>query len=263
MKNVKFASILGLALIFSLSSCMNKDALKKTLKENPEILYEAIKADPAEFMMVLQEAAQNAKGAMQEKKVEAEKKAFEESFSSPLKPMIRENESVRGTKDGPLVLIEYSDFECPFCSRGFETVTKILEKYEGKVQFIYKHLPLSFHPAAMIAAQYYEAIRIQSEEKAFKFHDAIFANQRKLKNGKSFLDAEAKKLGVNMKKLAGDFNSDKVNNRIKEDMAEAAKFGIQGTPGFVLNGIPVKGAYPLDHFVKIVDELKKRNLVKL
>ncbi|MCF8058689.1 MAG: thioredoxin domain-containing protein [Bacteriovoracaceae bacterium] len=263
MKNVKFGSVLGLVLILSLASCMNKDSLKKTLKENPEILYEAIKADPAEFMMVLQEAAQNAKGAMQEKKAEAEKKAFEESFSNPLKPQIRDDESIRGTKGGPLVLIEYSDFECPFCSRGFETVTKIMEKYEGKVQFIYKHLPLSFHPAAMISAQYYEAIRLQSEEKAFKFHDAIFANQRKLKNGKSFLDAEAKKLGVNMKKLGDDVNSESIKKRINEDMEEAAKFGIQGTPGFVLNGIPVKGAYPLNHFVKIVDELQKRDLVKL
>jgi protein-disulfide isomerase len=242
---------------------MNKEKLGKMLKENPELIHEAIKADPAEFMMVLQEAARDAKGAMEDKKREAEKKAFEESFKNPLKPEIRDDESIRGTKGAPIVLVEYSDFECPFCSRGFNTVTQVMEKYEGKVQFIYKHLPLSFHPAAMIAAQYYEAIRLQSEEKAFKFHDAIFANQRKLKNGKKFLEAEAKKLGVNMSKLKKDVDSDKVKKRIEADMAEAAKFGIQGTPGFVLNGIPIKGAYPLSHFDKIIGELKERKLINL
>lgn len=263
MKNFKFLSIMAVASILILPACVSKDKLKQTMKENPDILYEAIKADPAEFMMVLQEAAQNAKGAMEEKKREAEKKAFEESFNNPLKPEIRSDEAIRGTKGAPIVLIEYSDFECPFCSRGFNTVTEFLGKYEGKVQFVYKHLPLSFHPAAMIAAQYYEAIRLQNEEKAFLFHDAIFANQRKLKNGEKFLKAEASRLGVNMGKLAKDIKSDAVNDRIKADMEEAAKFGIQGTPGFVLNGIPIKGAYPLSHFVKIVEELKKRKLLDI
>ena len=115
----------------------------------------------------------------------------------------------------------------------------------------------------MISAQYFEAIRLQNEEKAFKFHDEIFNNQRKLKNGKKFLDATAKKLGVNMGKLAKDVKSKEVQERIKQDMAEAAKFGIQGTPGFVLNGIAVRGAYPPSHFDKIVKELKKRDLVNL
>lgn len=263
MKRMKLLSVLAAASILILPACVSKDKLKQTMKENPEILYEAIKADPAEFMMVLQEAAQNAKGAMEEKKREAEKKAFEDSFNNPLKPEIRGDESVRGTKGAPIVLVEYSDFECPFCSRGFNTVSSFMDKYPGKVQFIYKHLPLSFHPAAMIASQYFEAIRLQDEEKAFKFHDAIFANQRKLKNGEKFLKAEAKKLGVNMSKVAKDIKSDAVNDRIKADMEEAAKFGIQGTPGFVLNGIPIKGAYPLSHFVKIVEELKKRKLIEI
>jgi len=213
--------------------------------------------------MVVQQAAQDAKSVMEQKKREAEAKAFEESFNNPLKPQIRDDESIRGTKGAPIVLVEYSDFECPFCSRGYNTVTEILNKYKGKVQFIYKHLPLSFHQQAMVASQYYEAIRIQNEKKAFDFHDAIFNNQRKLKNGEAFLKAQAKKLGVNMSKLAKDVKSDAVKKRIDEDMAEAAKFGIQGTPGFVINGIPVKGAYPLSHFVKIVDKLKEKNMISL
>ncbi len=252
----KLSVFLMAAAVLGLSSCMNEDKLAKTLKEKPEIIFEAIKANPAAFMKTIQEVAETSK-------TQREEMAFEESFKNPLKPQIRDDEAMRGPKDAPLVLVEYSDFECPYCTRGFGTVTELMEKYKGKIKFIYKHLPLSFHKQAMIAAQYFEAIRLQNEDKAFEFHDEIFKNQRKLKNGKSFLDAVAKKLGVNMSKLAKDIKSKEVNERIKQDMAEAAKFGIQGTPGFVLNGIAVRGAYPASHFDKIIKELQKRDLVKL
>jgi len=260
-------TLVALVAMTLATSCVNDkkiaESMKKALKDDPTILHEAIKADPAGFMTVLQTAAQEAKGAMEQQRAEGEKKKFEESFSNPLKPEIRSDESVRGTKGAPIVLVEYSDFECPFCTRGFTTVTEFMKKYEGKVQFIYKHLPLSFHKQAMIASQYFEAIRLQNEDKAFKFHDAIFAKQSKLRAGESFLKAEAKKLGVNMGKLATDVKSEKVKERIEADMKEAAKFGIQGTPGFVLNGIPIKGAYPVSYFDKIIEELKKRDMLKM
>ena len=139
----------------------------------------------------------------------------------------------------------------------------MLEKYKGKIQFIYKHLPLSFHKQAQVASEYYEAIRLQSEEKAFKFHDVIFKEQDKLRNGESFLKAKARSLGVDMKRLSSDIKLPSIKKRIKDDMDEAQKFGIQGTPGFVLNGIPVKGAYPMSHFENIVSKLVEKKLVSL
>lgn len=257
-------NLLLLLLITGLAtSCMSEQKLTDMLKKNPKILHEAINADPAGFMETLQAAAQNAKAGMEKKRAEAEEKKLEDSFNNPLKPEIRSDESIRGAKGGPIVLVEYSDFECPFCKRGLSTVNEVLTKYKGKVQFIYKHLPLSFHANAMAAAQYYEAIRLQSEDKAFKFHDAIYAAQSKLKKGENFLKAEAKKLGVNMGKLAKDIKSEALNARIAADMEEAKKFGIQGTPGFVLNGVPIKGAYPIGYFEKIINELKKRGKLSL
>jgi predicted DsbA family dithiol-disulfide isomerase len=115
----------------------------------------------------------------------------------------------------------------------------------------------------MIASQYYEAIRLQSAEKAFKFHDKIYDEQKKLDNGEAFLKDIAKSVGADMAKLAKDVNSEAVIKRIKDDEAEAGKYGFQGTPGFILNGIPVKGAYPVEHFVGLVDELVKRGKLKL
>ena len=246
-----------------LIGCTSKDNLKKTLIENPDILAEAIKANPSEVVDALNEAFKAAQGDQAKKREEQEKKALQESFENPLQAEIRSDETIRGTKGAPLVLVEYSDFECPFCSRGFSTVMELMKKYEGKIQFIYKHLPLSFHQNAMISSQYYEAIRLQSDKKAAEFHDEIYKNQRKLQNGEKFLKSIAQKVGADMSKLAKDINSEKVKNRIEADLEEAAKFGFQGTPGFLLNGVPVKGAYPISHFENIIEELKKRGKVKL
>jgi protein-disulfide isomerase len=267
MSKLSFRTIISLVALVFLSGCLSDKQLtekvKEVVKKNPSIIHEAIKADPAGFMETLQKAVESAKKEMAKKREEEEKKKYEAAFDNPLKPEIRKDESFRGNKDGVITLVEYSDFECPYCNRGYQTVMGLMKKYEGKVRFLFKHLPLSFHPNAMPASAYYEAIRLQDPEKAFKFHDEIFKNQRKLQQGKPFLDKLAKKVGADMAKLKKDAESDAVKNRIKADMAEAAKFGIQGTPGFVINGIPVKGAYPQSYFEKIIKDLQDKGKLKL
>lgn len=256
---------LALALALgALTGCTtSKDDLAKMMKENPEIITDAIKANPTKFIDALNEAVKSAQEGDAKKREEDEKKALEDSFNNPLAATIEDHDAIRGPKDAPLTLIEYSDFECPFCARGYNTVMELMKKYDGKIRFIYKHLPLNFHPQAMPAAKYYEAVRLQSEEKAWEFHDRIYKDQRKLQNGESFLKAIAKDLKVDMKKLEKDVKSDEIQKKIDGDMEEAAKFGFQGTPGFLLNGIPVKGAYPTSHFENLIEELKKRNKVSL
>lgn len=265
LSTLKLPLVIGMG--FLLTACNNdanlKDRIAEILKENPEIVTKSIDENPAIFVEAIQKAVGAAQADMQKKKEEEEKKRYEESFNNPLQANIRSDEAIRGPKDAPLTLIEYSDFECPFCSRGYETVNELMEKYKGKIRFIYKHLPLSFHPQAMIAAQYFEAIRLQSPEKAFEFHDEIFKNQPKLKNGEAFLKDIAKKLKVDMKKLEADVKSEAVMARIAEDQQEAEKFGIQGTPGFLINGIPVKGAYPANYFVEIINQLKAKGKVDI
>ncbi len=245
------------------SACTSKDELKKILKENPEIITETIEAHPEKFIDALNSAVKAAQEGQGKKREEQEKKALEDSFSNPLQAEIRADEIIRGSKDAPITLIEFSDFECPFCSRGYNTVMELLKKYEGKIRFIYKHLPLSFHPMAMPAARYFEAIKIQSAEKAWEFHDRVYKDQRKLQNGDGFLKSVAKELKVDMKKLETDLKSEDIEKHIEHDMAQAGKFGFQGTPGFLLNGIPVKGAYPASHFVNLIEELQKRGKLTL
>ena len=259
---MKSSILLVVALVMAVA-CTSKDDLKKMMKENPEIITEAIEANPEKFIDALNNAVKVAQEGQGKKREVDEKKALEDSFNNPVLAEIRPDESFRGEKDAPITLIEYSDFECPFCSRGYNTVMELMEKYKGKIRFAYKHLPLSFHPQAMPAAQYYEAIRLQSPEKAWQFHDAIYKNQRALQNGEKFLKEEAKKLKVDMAKLAKDVTSEAVQKRIAADVAEAGKYGFQGTPGFLLNGIPVKGAYPTQHFDDLISELKKRGKISL
>ena len=97
-------------------------------------------------------------------------------------PVIEDSRVIVGAKNAPITIVEYSDFECPYCSRGFATVKQLLSEYKGQIRFVFKHLPLDFHPLAKPAALYYEAIALQSHEKAIKFHDKIFENQNVFKN---------------------------------------------------------------------------------
>jgi len=259
---MKFVITLLSVMVLSIG-CTSKDELKKILKENPEIITESIVANPEKFIDALNSAVKVAQEGQGKRREEEEKKALEDSFNNPLAAEIRADEIVRGNKDAPITLIEFSDFECPFCSRGYGTVMELLKKYEGKIKFIYKHLPLSFHQMAMPAAKYFEAIKLQSADKAWEFHDRVYKDQRKLQNGEGFLKTLAKELKVDMKKLEKDLKSEEVEKRIEHDMAQASKFGFQGTPGFIINGIPVKGAYPTSHFVNLIDELQKRGKISL
>lgn len=261
---MKMFKIIGIALLLvSLAGCMSDSKLKETLKNDPSILADAIKANPTVILDALREAAQAAQAEQMKNRDKQQQDELANSVSNPLKPVIRSDETIRGPKDAPIVLVEYSDFECPYCARGFQTVNELKKKYGNKLQFIYKHLPLDFHQNAMPAAKYYEAIRLQNEKVAFAFHDALYSNQQLVKKGVKEFESFAKKNGLNMVKLKKDLDSEAVANRIADDMEEAKKFGMNGTPGFIINGVPVRGAYPLAYFETIIKMLSDKGALKL
>lgn len=224
----------------------------------------AIRENPVEVVTALQEGALAARREAAERREEEAEREFEGYFENPLEPELPPERAVRGPADAPLTLVEYSDFECPFCKKGLDTVNALRRKYGDKLRFVYKHLPLGFHDHARIAAQYFEAIALQDGAKAYRFHDLLFADQGRIKRGEPFLKEISRKAGADMGRLAKDLHSEAVLGRIERDEKEAARFGIQGTPGFLLNGIPVKGAYPADYFnTKIVDRLVSEGRVAL
>ncbi len=249
-----------IAMAIALTACAAAQAkeitgpeLKQALEKNPDVLLEAIKANKAAIFSIMSQAAMEEQARVRREAEEADRKALEEAFKNPLKPAIDDKTRIRGEANAKYTLVEYSDFQCPYCSRGYQIVEELRKKYGKDLRFIYKHQPLSFHPNAMPAAQWLEAVAMQSPEKSWQFHDTLFTNQDKL--GVDFFKATAAGLGLDVTKCEADAASQGVKDKIAADMAEAEKYGFTGTPGFLINGIPVKGAYPLEYFTDIIQKL--------
>ncbi len=244
---------LGVSSIL-LNGCAGEEKLKKMVEEHPEIVFAAIEKHPDQFLDVVNKAVREAESRQRQKMADEESKRSEEEFKNPLKPEIDPARAIYGAADAPITIVEYSDFECPFCSRGYTNLKETLKLYPGKIRVVYKHLPLDFHPKAMPAARYFEAVARQGAEKAYKFHDMIFENQKEfVKSGEAYLKTVAKKVGADLKQVEKDLADPKLDDRIKADMAEAAKFGFNGTPGFLINGVSIRGALPTSEFQKIID----------
>ena len=236
-------------------AAISRDELKKALDANPDLVIGALKKADRIALFELMMDAQRAYQEKRQKEEEAKEKAdLEAAYKNPFKPAIDEKTRIRGEKNAPITIVEYSDFQCPFCSRAYQTVEILRQKYGPRMRFVYKHLPLyTIHPMAMPAAKWHEAIALQSPEKAWLFHDKMFQNQSLL--GEEYFKATAKELGVNVEKAAKDAQGAAVSDKIEADMKEARDFGFSGTPGFLINGIPMRALYPPDDFDKIVARL--------
>lgn len=172
----------------------------------------------------------------------------EEQFKNPVK--IDPGKSpAKGPADAKVTIIEFSDFQCPYCKRGRDTMDEVAKSYPKDVKIVFKHYPLPFHKEAEPAAK--AAWAAQQQGKFWEFHDALFNNQDKL--GTDFYLATAKELKLDEAKFKADMNSEAASKQVKEDAEIGSKNGIQGTPGFFVNGVAVKGAYPASHFKQIVD----------
>jgi protein-disulfide isomerase len=248
------------ALVFAASallvSCTSQQTVKEALLAHPEWVAETIQKHPETFGPVFANAENASREMAAKQQADAERVAREEDFKNPKKPTISSERAMLGSKDAPVMLVVYSDFQCPFCKRGYETVEQLRTKYGTKMAYVFKHLPLPFHQHAMIAAKYFEAVAMQNPATAYKLHDAIFTHQDQFTNeGEKFLAKTTKGLGVDMKRLKKDLTSDTVTAHIKADTAEAQSFGIGGTPGFIIGGVVIRGAYPAAEFEAIADRI--------
>lgn len=167
----------------------------------------------------------------------------------------KEGRIVRGNPAAPITLIEYTDFQCPYCAEGARTVSAAMARYEGKVNLVVRHYPLPFHPAAMPAALYFEAIAMQNPDQAWQLYDLVFANPQRLIEGEDFLKAVAAGIGVDMQKLERDVRSPQIYKLIAADMQAFEQAGHDGVPAFVINGKVLIGAQPVAKFVEIIDAL--------
>ncbi|WP_017328013.1 thioredoxin domain-containing protein [Synechococcus sp. PCC 7336] len=199
------------------------------IRSNPQVIIESVQTYQAE-----QQAAATV--------------AREEQQARALQPFANDpagqigTSPTRGAEDLAYVLYEFSDFQCPFCARSQATVEAFVNAH-SKVALVFKHFPLQqIHPEALPAAQ--AAWAAHQQGKFWQYHDALFSHQDRL--GEDYYLELASTLRLDLDR----FNSDrpKANAAIRTDLEMAQQLGLQGTPFFTLNGIPLSGAVPLEQF---------------
>lgn len=182
-------------------------------------------------------------------------------------PPVTEEDHVRGDKDAPLTFIEYSDYECPFCKRFHPTMLQMMDEYEGKVKWVFRHFPLSFHdPLATSEATATECANDLAGNDAFwAMGDLIF--ERTTSNGNGLLVSDltdfAEELGMNRGAFESCMSSGKFTAHIQQEQASGAAAGITGTPGSFLidaqgNAQLISGAVPYEQIKAQIDAALER-----
>lgn len=175
------------------------------------------------------------------------------SADNPVNINLSGDEYIRGDKDAKIKIVEFSDFQCPYCSRFHPTMKQVMADYGDKVAWIYKHFPLdSMHPQARPAA---EASECAGEQKGndgwWQFADGLYENQARL--GTALYEELAQNIGLNLTKFKDCVTSRKFQQKVEADYQEGLNYGIDGTPGSFINGVPVRGALPYDSIKQIID----------
>lgn len=178
-----------------------------------------------------------------------------------------DDDAFLGDSDAPVTIVEFSDFQCPYCRSFYnETYKQIKEKYvdTGKVKFVYRDYPLSFHKGAFPAALAAECVREQGgDDMFFAMHDKIYDGQNLLGSGTVEISNEnlrgyVSELGMDMGSFDECFENEKYKDEIFADLEDGQRAGISGTPGFIINGQVVTGAQPFSVFESVIEgELSK------
>lgn len=185
--------------------------------------------------------------------------------SAPTEPQVGDfvavdpdSDWVRGDENATISLIEWSDFECPFCARHHPTTKQILEQYDGTVNLVYRHYPLSFHPNAQISAEASECAGEQGGDDAFwAFADMLF--ERGVE--RSQYETYAQEIGLNVAAFTECVDSGKYADEVAKDMQDGSNGGVTGTPGNILvnnetgEAKLISGAQPIAAFEAAIEEL--------
>jgi protein-disulfide isomerase len=161
----------------------------------------------------------------------------------------------RGGEKAPVTIIEFSDYQCPFCKRAEDTVNEVLKIYGDKVRLVYRDFPLDMHPRAKPASL--AAACAGAQGKFWEYHAKLFENQSAL--GEADLKKYAQELGLDTAKFDKCLGDKEFAKKVEEDIEAGSKVGVTGTPAFFINGRMLSGAQPVDKFKEVIDEELARN----
>ncbi|MGE0680340.1 MAG: thioredoxin domain-containing protein [Candidatus Binatia bacterium] len=185
----------------------------------------------------------------QELRKEASVKMF---LKPPVLEVSTDGAPTRGPANAPITIVEFSDFQCPYCVRVQPALEKVREIYKDKVKIVYKDFPLSIHNNAQKAAEAARCILEQDREKYWEYHDMLFSKSSAL--GEDDLKKYAADLKFDTAKFNKCLDSGKYAAAVSKDMADGMKVGVSGTPAFLINGRFLSGAQPFNAFQEVIEE---------
>ena len=172
----------------------------------------------------------------------------------PRQTVATEGNPAKGPANAPIEIVEFSDFQCPYCLRAAPTVNQVLKTYGDKIRFVYRHYPLPNHPNARPAA---EAAACAAEQgKFWAYHDRLFGDAMKL--GQADLKRDAAELGLDTTQFDACVGTHKLEATVDADFQAGVNAGVDGTPAFFINGRMISGAQPFEVFKQIIDEELER-----
>jgi protein-disulfide isomerase len=183
-----------------------------------------------------------------------EQKYKTEYLLEPLRVEVAAEGPAKGPANAPVTIVEFSDFQCPFCSRVVPTIEEVHKKYGDKVRVVFRQFPLSIHPQAQKAAE--ASLCAHEQGKFWEMHDAMFQNQQAL--AVDALKAKAAELGLKADQFNSCLDSGKFAAQVQADMDAGTKAGVTGTPAMFINGRLVSGAVPIDQIAPVIDDALKR-----
>jgi protein-disulfide isomerase len=161
----------------------------------------------------------------------------------------------RGPADAKVTIVEFSDFQCPFCGREFPVVERVMKEYEGKVRLVFRNFPLDFHPFAGKAAE--AGACANDQGKFWQLHDQMFGHQDKL--AVDDLKGYAKAVGIDAGKFDKCLDSGEKKPMVDADEKAGQSAGVNGTPAFFVNGVFINGAQPYEQFKQAIDRELSKN----
>lgn len=242
----RLAIPLALATLFAACAPAQDPAEEK--KRIEAVVREYIRSHPEELADSLTKHAMAQRAKKEKERIS---QALRNRFDVPL-----DGSPARGPEDARVTIVEFSDFQCPFCARADKTMRRLKEERGGVVRMVFKHLPLdSVHPKARPAAM--AAMAAGEQGKFWEYRDILFERQGEWANGdagKKFAEY-AGELGLDVEKFKADLSNDEYRERVEKDMELAKKLGARATPTFFVNGVRVEGAMDLDYFNELIDLL--------
>lgn len=238
----------SLAVVLGLVACESpRSKLKRTIDEDPDIVLSVIEKHPEAFFAAVNKADSAAKENVARAQFAPEMDRMKEELKTPAFYVVSPDRVV-GNVNAPITIVEYSDYSCEHCAAAHKTMGALKQKYGDSIRFVFKHLPI-LAPRSRAAAEYTEALRLQDPSLAFRFRQALYENQSDLiERNEDFLVEVMEQIGADVQKAKRDRPSSAVQAVLDADVAEARESNFTGTPGFLVNGVAIRGSYPQLYF---------------